>query len=267
MSTQFEQAWNVERRRLIGLAEHILGDPGQAEDAVQEAFTRLALARDVESPAAWLTTTTSRICFDHLKSAATRREIPAAADVPERYAPDPADRVTLDESVRTALIVLLDRLSPEERVSFLLHDVFAMGFKDIAEVTGQSHAAVRQLASRGRRRLAAESPVIDPGGSDVTRVVDSFLAACRTGNLQALVTTLNPQAWGAAVFTNGLPPIRNKGADDVARTLLPFLRGQSLIAAGTTIFAFRDGRCFATLRLTIIDGGVQSVEATVEPVG
>ncbi|MFC7755399.1 sigma-70 family RNA polymerase sigma factor [Tsukamurella soli] len=266
---EFGRAWHAERIRLVGLANRIVGDRHIAEDAVQEAFARFAAAREVAAPAAWLSAVTARICLDHLKAAATRREHPADSPTVERglhTAADPADRITLDDSVRAALYVVLDRLTPEERVAFVLHDAFALTFAEIAEITGRSAAATRQQASRARRRLASEPPLrtTDPGRPG-DAAVTAFLSACATGDVASLVATLHADAWGRADFTTGAPPIVNRGAVAVATNLRGFLHGAALTAAGHTVYAFDGVRWFATLVLHTRDGLVESIAATVDP--
>ena len=170
-----------ERRRLINLGYRLLGSLAEAEDAVQETYARwYALPREqqdaIGSPGGWLTTVASRICLDVLGSARARRERDAGAGIPEPLpgpaeqlagragAPaDPADRVTLDESVSMAFLVVLDSVTPAQRVAFILHDVFGYPFTDIAHITGRTAAACRQLASTARRRLrAAQVPAAPP---------------------------------------------------------------------------------------------------------
>ncbi len=265
--SDFDQIWRVERARLIGRAARMLGGRELAEDAVQEAFLRLANTSGVENPAAWLNAVTTRICLDHLKSAAARHELltdPTDHEPSRSVEPDPADRVTLDESVRAALFVVLDLLSPEERVSLILHDVFSMTFRDIASLTGRSLEAVRQNASRARRRIAAQPAAGEPASADGA-VVEKFMAACNTGRVDDLLAVLQPTAWGRAEFTTGLPPIENTGAVDVAQNLVVFLRRARLVNLGGRVFAFHGLGCFATLDLVIADGQVQSVVARVDP--
>ena len=165
----------VERRRLIALAYRMLGTLEEAEDAVQETYLRWYRLTEEEragigNPQGWLTRVGSRVCLDVLKSARTRREQYVGEWLPEPVpagllgddsAPDPVDRVTLDDTVSTALLVVLDTMTPAERVAFVLHDVFALPFPEIAEIVGRSPAAVRQLATSARRRVAdtaASSP-------------------------------------------------------------------------------------------------------------
>ncbi len=268
----FELAWREERRRLIGLARQIVGDPDLAEDIVQEAYARLATRDDVLSAGAWLSSVTSRLCLDHLKSAATRHERPAESTAIASAAPavpDPADRVTLDDTVRAALFAVLDRLTPDERVGFILHDVFGLKFDEIAEVTGGTSATVRKQASRARRRLAESPPMMDVSArhcaeSEITR---RFMVACHGGDLDGLIGVLVPEAWGRATFVSGAPPQSNRGAADVARNLLLFLPGATLIGQQRTVHAFNGIQWFATITLDIDERGVRSIEAVVDPRG
>ncbi|MGI8678795.1 MAG: sigma-70 family RNA polymerase sigma factor [Jatrophihabitans sp.] len=266
--SDFHQTWRAERARLIGLAARVLGERELAEDAVQEAFMRLVNSSGVENPAAWLNAVTTRICLDHLKSAAARHEMPTDAtdyDPAEPVVPDPADRVTLDESIRAALFVVLDRLSPEERVSLILHDVFSMTFRDVAALTGRSPEAARQNASRARRRIADQPATPHGPASADSLVVEQFMTACNTGKLDDLLAILHTSAWGRAEFTTGSPPIENTGAPAVAQNLIIFLRGARLVSLGTHVFAFRGLHCFATLDLTIAGNQVQSIATRVDP--
>jgi RNA polymerase sigma-70 factor (ECF subfamily) len=222
----------------------------------------------VQNPAAWLTAVTSRICLDHLRSAAHRHEVLDGDLRPERAAleADPADRVTLDESVRAALFVVLDVLAPEERVALILHDVFAMKFSEIAELTGRSPAAARQHASRARRRIAVESRPGDAGAPDAA-VVERFMAACTAGRLEDLVAVLQDDAWGIATFVDSPSTVENHGAYDVAGNLLLFLTDVRLVRIDHRIFAFDGLRCVATLLLDVHDGRVRSIEARIGPFG
>ena len=160
-------AWRADRAYLIDLAYRMLGDIGAAEDVVQEAFLRLDLAEpgEVRDPRGWLTVVTSRLCLDRIRSAHNRRERPrdtawldSALSLGQQVVVDPADRVTLDEEVSEALLILLQRLSPAERVALVLHDVFQLPFDQVAEILGKPSATCRQLAKRARAKVAGGPP-------------------------------------------------------------------------------------------------------------
>ncbi len=207
-----------ERRQLINLAYRLLGSLAEAEDAVQETYARwYAMSRQqqeaIESPGAWLTKVASRICLDLLGSARARREryvgewIPEPLPDPAEWisgrpggaTADPADRVTLDESVSMAFLVLLDSMSPAERVALILHDVFGYAFAEVAEITGRTPAACRQLASSARRRIRASQPPAAPPARQAGLVRD-FKQAWEAGDIDALIGLLDP---GATVIADG----------------------------------------------------------------
>jgi RNA polymerase sigma factor (sigma-70 family) len=205
--TDFPETSAGERRQLLGLAYRLLGSAVDAEDAVQEAYVRLyRLTPDererIDAPGAWLMTTTGRICLDVLGSARARREryvgewlpepLPGSDPVAGSRAPDdPADRVSMDESVSMALMVVLDTLTPAERVAFVLHDVFRYSFAEIAEIVGRTPAACRQLASSARSKIAKARTEArsDPRRGDILR---AFKAAWETGDIDRLVGLLDP---------------------------------------------------------------------------
>jgi RNA polymerase sigma-70 factor, ECF subfamily len=226
-----------ERRQLINIAYRLLGSLAEAEDAVQETYARwYALTpghRDaIESPGAWLTTVTSRICLDQLGSARARREryvgqwIPepvpeSAGSISSPGAPaDPADRVTLDESVSMAFLVVLESMTPAERVSFILHDVFGYAFNEIARIVGRTPAACRQLASSGRRRIRAAHPPAAPTARQAA-IIRDFKNAWQTSDIAALVALLDPDATitadGGGRAAAALHPI--EGAEQIASYL------------------------------------------------
>ncbi|MDX3191501.1 RNA polymerase sigma factor SigJ [Streptomyces sp. MN03-5084-2B] len=192
-----------ERRHLTGLAYRLLGSMSDAEDVVQEAYGRWyalsAPQRDaIESPGAWLTTVASRICLDLLGSARVRREQYVGAWIPEPLPGetgalgDPADRVTLDESITMAFLVVLESMTPAERVAFVLHDVFGYPFAEVGAVLGRTSAACRQLASSARRRVrAARAPTPARGSAEVVR---AFRLAWEAGDIAGLVGILDPEA-------------------------------------------------------------------------
>jgi RNA polymerase sigma-70 factor, ECF subfamily len=228
-----------ERRQLLNLAYRLLGSLAEAEDAVQETYARwYALSRPqqeaIDSPAAWLTTVATRICLDLLRSARARREryvgewIPEPLPEPGEWlhggtggvTADPADRVTLDESVSMAFLVVLDSMTPAERVAFVLHDVFGYPFPEVARITGRSPAACRQLASSARRRVrAAEAPTA-PDAQQAS-VVRDFKRAWETQDIKALVGLLDPDATvvadGGGLVAAALHPI--EGAEQIGAYL------------------------------------------------
>ena len=235
-----------ERRRLIGLAYRMLGTVSEAEDAVQEAYLRWYRLDDAEragiaNPAGWLTRVTSRICLDMLGSARARREQYVGEWLPEPVptnlfageapgAGDPLDRVTLDESVSTALLVVLEAMTPAERVAFILHDVFAFPFDEIAAIVGRSPTATRQLASSARRRVRSErARPVDQ--AEHARLVRAFEDACDRGDLDALTALLDPavslHSDGGGIVRAALNPIT--GAAKVARFVLGVLAKQPAV--------------------------------------
>ncbi|MEV1244568.1 RNA polymerase sigma factor SigJ [Nonomuraea sp. NPDC050022] len=202
-----------ERRQLINVAYRLLGSLAEAEDAVQEAYTRwYAMTRQqqdaIESPGAWLTTVTSRICLNLLGSARSRRETYVGEWIPEPLpehtewrpgdtAVDPADRVTLDESVNLAFLIVLESMTPAERVAFILHDVFCHSFAEVAEIVGRTPAACRQLASSARRRIRAARPSATPAAQRAG-VVRDFKQAWQAKDIDALIGLLDPDATAIA---------------------------------------------------------------------
>lgn len=222
-----------ERRQLINLAYRLLGSLAEAEDVVQETYARwYALSepqrREVATPGAWLTTVASRICLDLLGSARARREryvgewipepVPDRADWLGGPVPaDPADRVTLDESISMAFLVVLDAMTPAERVSFVLHDVFRYSFAEVAGIVGRTPAACRQLASSARRRLRTAPGPATPQRAQVVR---DFKRAWETRDIEALIGLLDPHATATA-DSGGLAPAflhPIDGGEQIART-------------------------------------------------
>jgi RNA polymerase sigma factor (sigma-70 family) len=226
-----------ERRQLINLAYRLLGSLAEAEDAVQEAYARWyglsGRQRDaIGNPGAWLTTVATRICLDVLGSARARREryvgewIPEPVPDPAEWitgrsggtTADPADRVTLDESVSMAFLVVLDALTPAQRVAFILHDVFGYSFAEVAAIVGRSPAACRQLASAARRRVHAAQPAAAPAAARA-RIVRDFRQAWEAKDINALIGLLDPDATatadGGGLAVTFLHPI--SGAEQIAR--------------------------------------------------
>jgi RNA polymerase sigma factor (sigma-70 family) len=233
-----------ERRQLINLAYRLLGSLAEAEDAVQETYARwYAMSREqqeaIRSPGAWLTTVASRICLDLLGSARARREryvgewIPEPLPDPAEWASvqpggstaDPADRVTLDESVTMAFLVVLESMTPAERVALILHDVFSYSFAEVAQIAGRSPAACRQLASSARRRIrAAQPPATSTAGQ--AAIVRDFKTAWEARDIDALIGLLDPSATaiadGGGLVNAALSPI--EGGEQVARYIVDLAR-------------------------------------------
>lgn len=234
-------AFEKQRARLWGIAYRITGSVADADDAVQEAWLRWQALPDGEAanPQAYLTTVVSRICYDQLGSARARHESYVGPWLPEPVitAVGPEDRVTLDESVELALLTVLERLTPAERVSFVLHDVFAVTFPEIAEVVGRSPDAVRQLASRARKRVRAEVPRRSVDRGEQRRVVEAFLTAALEGDLDALTAVLDPEVvWhsdGGGKVTAARVPI--VGQEKVARFAQRLARGFDAKTTSATV--------------------------------
>jgi RNA polymerase sigma-70 factor (ECF subfamily) len=226
-----------ERRQLINLAYRLLGSLTEAEDAVQETYVRwYAMSRQqqeaIASPGAWLTTVASRVCLDLLGSARARRERYVGEWLPEplpgpteqiggrpgSVTADPADRVTLDESVNMAFLVVLESMTPAERVAFILHDVFRYSFAEVAEVAGRTPAACRQLASSARRRIRAAQAPATPAARQAS-IIRDFKQAWEAGDIDALIGLLDPDATvvadGGGLVSAVLSPI--EGGEQVAR--------------------------------------------------
>jgi RNA polymerase sigma-70 factor (ECF subfamily) len=228
-----------ERRQLLNLAYRLLGSLAEAEDVVQETYARwYAMSHQqqdaIESPGGWLTKVASRICLDLLGSARARRERYVGAWIPEPLpepaewpsgrpggtTADPADRVTLDESINMAFLVVLESMTPAERVAFILHDVFRYPFADIAEITGRTPAACRQLASSARRRIRASQAPATPTARQAG-IVRAFKKAWEAKDIDALIGLLDPDATvtadGGGLASAALRPI--EGGEQIARYL------------------------------------------------
>ena len=208
-----DAAWRSHRPYLVNLAYQMLGDVGEAEDVAQEAFLRLARAdaAQIDDVRAWLTVVTGRLCLDQMRSARVRHEQAdesSALDTARSAELQPADRVTLDDEVRTALLEVLRRLSPGERVAFVLHDVFQLPFDEIAETVGRPVGTCRQLARRARAKFSSASPrLADVSHVEHQVVTEKFITACANGDLQALTAVLDPAVWGVGtILVDQAPP-------------------------------------------------------------
>lgn len=219
MTNELETAFEANRAHLTSVAQRILGSRHEAEDVVQEAWLRMnsrdaAELSSVANPAGWLTTVVSRMCLDQLRAKAARRE--DFVEPPIRAAADPAEQAELADTVGGALLVVLDMLSPAERLAFVLHDLFAIEFTEIATILDRGEAAARQLASRARRKVQGQDVATDQARQRT--VVDAFLDASRNGNFETLMSLLHPDAnvsANAAAIAMGTPS-RIDGRDAVA---------------------------------------------------
>ncbi|MGE5134044.1 MAG: RNA polymerase sigma factor SigJ [Gemmatimonadota bacterium] len=281
-----------ERRQLINLAYRLLGSLAEAEDAVQETYARwYAMPRQerdaIESPGAWLTKVASRICLDLLGSARARREryvgewIPEPLPEPAEWpggraggaAADPADRVTLDESVAMAFLVVLEAMTPAERVAFILHDVFRYSFTEVAEIVGRTPGACRQLASSARRRVRDAQPPAAPPARQAG-IVRDFKAAWEAKDIAALIGLLDPAATavgdGGGLVSAALQPI--EGGEQIARALV----GVASQAPGLTflertvngqpgLIAQQDGVTVTVIAFDVADGRIKHIWAVRNP--
>jgi RNA polymerase sigma factor (sigma-70 family) len=226
------QRFEADRGRLRAVAYRMLGSTTEADDAVQESWLRLDRSdtSDVENLGGWLTTIVARVCLDMLRSRTSRREDSLGVHIPDpplgstttaaEEAGGPENEALLSDAVGSALLVVLDTLAPAERLAFVLHDLFAVPFDEIAEIVGRSPAAARQLASRARRRVHGERDAADAHPAHQRDVVNAFLAASREGRFDALLALLDPdvvlRADDRSVEVGALPEVR--GAHAVAAT-------------------------------------------------
>src|SRR3954452_18264370 len=226
------ERFEANRSHLRGVAYRMLGSLTEADDAVQEAWMRLSRTdtSDVDNLRAWLTTVVGRVCLNMLRSRRTRREASLETHVPDPIVSpeqgiDPEQEALLGDSVGFAMLVVLESLAPAERVAFVLHDVFAVPFDEIAPIVGRTPAAARQLASRARRRVQG-APVPDAGLPAQWKVVDAFLAAARAGDFAGLLAVLDPEVVVRADFGAGRTgvPAEVRGAEAAAAQAMSFRR-------------------------------------------
>src|SRR6516164_8787766 len=261
------ERFEAHRARLRAVAYQTLGSASEADDAVQEAWLRLSRSDpdNIEHLGGWLTTVVARVCLNMLQA---RREQPVGMHLPESAASDgagPEAEALLADSIGPALLVILHTLAPAERLAFILHDMFAVPFDDIAAVVGRSPAAARQLASRARRRVQGVAPV---PGTDLTRqraITDAFLAAARNGDFGALLEILDPDV---VVRSNGTEAIR--GAAAAAGRAFPFTRVAQIIvpalingAVGLVMAA--DGRPITLVKFTITGTKIAAIDLIDDP--
>jgi RNA polymerase sigma factor (sigma-70 family) len=275
--------WQTEeferhRQHLESVAYRMLGSRTEAEDAVQEAWLRLSRsdAETVENLVGWLTTVVARVSLDMLRSRRARREDYAGSWLPEPIVTienGPEDEAVLADSVRLALLVVLETLTPVERLAFVLHDMFGMPFEEIAPIVDRSEPATRQLASRARRRVRGAAPASDSDLREQRRVVDAFLAASRAGDFQALLEVLDPDVVFridvGGVAPAARPPI--EGAEAVATQVLQ--RGSRLapharpaVVNGTAgVIVVPRERPTAVVGFTIAGGKIVEIDVIADP--
>jgi len=266
--------FQANRSRLEGMAYRMLGSRAEAEEAVQDAWLKVMRADQaaVENLSGWLTTVTARLCLDRLRSRSTRPEDAVGFDVPEladsAEENHPAEAAILAESVGTALLVVLDSLAPDERVAFVLHDVFAVPFDTIGEVIGRSPQSARQLASRARRRVQG-TPAL--GSVDLVQhraIVEAFLRAARDGDFEALVRLLHPDVVfepDQAALRMGSRP-QTRGAKDVASAISGGARGARLVLAnGLAAMAWAPGGSIrSVIQFTVVDDRISAITVTAD---
>jgi RNA polymerase sigma factor (sigma-70 family) len=275
LAEQFEE----NRTHLRAVAYRMLGSPSEADDAVQEAWLRLSRSdtTEIENLGGWLTMVVARVCLDMLRSRRSRREEPLGVHVPDPIVSrqggiDPEREALVADSVGLALLVVLETLSPAERVAFVLHDMFSVPFEEIAPIVGRSPAASRQLASRARRRVRGAAPAPDADLSHQRKVVDAFFGAARDGDFDTLLAVLDPdvvlRADSGAVLAGLSREVR--GARAVAEQALTFSRlapfvQPALVNGAAGVVVAPRGRPFAVMGFTVRGGKIVEIDILADP--
>jgi RNA polymerase sigma factor (sigma-70 family) len=274
---ELANTFDRQRPKLRAVAYRILGSVSEADDAVQEAWLRLRRidAEQIDSLERWLTTVVARVCLNMLRSRRTRAEEPLDSLRPEPIIDDPAagtdpeHEALLADSVGIALQVVLDTLSPAERLAFVLHDMFAVPFDEIAAMVERSPQATRQLASRARGRVRDAAPASDPDLTRQRAVVDAYFAAAREGDLDALVAVLDPDVVLRAHRRDG-DPVEVRGAARVARGAMtarefaPFVR-PALVNGAAGVVAFDGQQPFAVLAFAVVGDRAIAIDVFNDP--
>jgi RNA polymerase sigma factor (sigma-70 family) len=273
------EAFESNRTHLHAVAYRMLGSLSEADDAVQEAWIRLSRsdASRIENLGGWLTTVVGRVCLDMLRSRRSRREESLDVHMPDPIlaredTTDPEHEALVADSVGLALLAVLELLAPAERLAFVLHDMFAMPFEEIAPVVGRTPEAARQLASRARRRVQGAAPVPDTDLAGQREVVDAFFAASRAGDFDALVAVLDPdvvlRSDGGALRPDASALVR--GAETVAARALTFHRLSPFVrpvivngVAGVVVAP--GGQPFSVMAFTVRNGKVVEIDALADP--
>jgi RNA polymerase sigma factor (sigma-70 family) len=271
------QRFQDHRPRLHAVAYRMLGSTGEADDAVQEAWIRLSRsdADAIDNLEAWLVTTVGRVALNMLRSRRTRREAPLGDRLPDPIVDrldrvDPEHEALLADSVGLALLVVLETLTPAERLAFVLHDMFSVPFEEIGAVLGRSPDAARQLASRGRRRIRSADPTPEAHPAAQRAVVDAFLAAARDGDFDALVAVLHPDVVVRADDGSGTVE-EVRGAENVAPRAFGASQQPGLVARAALVngapgwISLRDGKPFAVAAITVRDGRVARMDILADP--
>ncbi len=276
--TWFAQQFEKNRAHLRGVAYRMLGSLSEADDAVQETWLRLSRtdAGNIENLSGWLTTVAARVCLDMLRSRTARAEesletqVASVTNKPSTR--DPEQEALLADSVGVALLVVLDRLNPAERLAFVLHDVFAVPFEEIAVILDRTPEAARQLASRARRRVQTKESYASANLSEQKKVVDAFLTALRSGDFEGLVAVLDPDVLVHIDETAGRPgaPREIRGARNWAQGAIAFSQmtrfAQAALVDGSVGIVFAsDTRLSRVLRFTIANGKIVQADIIAEP--
>ena len=272
LTAEFEE----QRPHLRAVAYRMLGSVSEADDAVQEAWPRVTRAdtSEVENMRAWLTTVVARVSLDMLRSRRSKREEPFGAHVPEPVVSDhdgshPEHEALLADSVGLALLVVLETLNPAERLAYVLHDMFAVPFDDIAPIVERSPAATRQLASRARRRVDAEATVPDPDLDRQREVVEAFMAASREGDFEGLVAVLHPDVVLRADIARGVSR-QVRGAEAVAEQARMYRERERfsrpvLVNGAAGILVASEEQTYAVLGMTVADGKIVAIDILADP--
>jgi RNA polymerase sigma factor (sigma-70 family) len=271
------ERFETNRPQLRAVAYRMLGSLSEADDAVQEAWLRLSRSdvRGIEHLSAWLTTVVGRVCLDMLRSRRSRGEEPLAGRLPDLLVDrvdgiDPEHEALLADSVGLALLVVLETLSPPERLAFVLHDIFAVPFDEIGPIVDRSPEAARKLASRARRRVRAERTVPDADLETQREVVDAFLAAARDGDFDRLVAVLDPDVVVRADFGPVRGSQETRGAAAVARQALGYAKlgldiRPALINGVAGMVAFLHGQPFSVAAVTVRNGRIVELDFLTDP--
>lgn len=268
-----------DRARLRAVAFRMLGASGEADEAVQEAWLRLARSdsREIENLSSWLTTVVARICLDMLRARKARREEPLGPHVPDPIVSpaeggDPEHETLVADSVRLAMLGVLETLGPEERVAFVLHDMFAVPFDQVGDLIDRSPAAARKAASRARARVEAEPTAPDVDLGRQREVVDAFFAAAREGDFDALVAVLHPEVVLRADGGTARPSANHliRGAAEVAARAMTFAAlapsAQPVLVNGVAgVLVAPRGRPFSVMAFTVVGSRVAAIDVLADP--